>query len=127
MNKSLAGLNDTKTIDVLGTQVDVDVKPSQINFTRDGGMVLLHTSLRAQRDSGSFVYVPNTLPAMDMSHGFQLAIADDTANQLLTSMWSAGGMDKTIELANGSYGEVGKLYDSVQLEVKVPPYLDATN
>ena len=127
MNKSLAGLNDTKTIDVLGTQVNVDVKPSQINFTRDGGMVLLHTSLRAQADSGSFVFVPNTLPTMDMSHGFQLAIADDTANQLLTSIWSARGMDKTIELANGPYGEVGKLYDSVQLEVKVPPYIDATN
>ncbi|HUS32207.1 MAG TPA: Ig-like domain-containing protein [Kofleriaceae bacterium] len=127
MNKSLAGLNDTKTIDVLGTKVDIDVKPSHITFTREGGTVLLDTSLRAHNDSGTMVFVPNTVPDMDMSQGFQLAVADDAANQLLTSMWSAKGMDTTIDLKNGSYGEVGTLYDSVQLEVKVPPYVDAAS
>ena len=127
LNKSLAGLNDTKTVDVLGTQVNIDLSPSQINFTPVGGMVLLNTSLRASGDSGSFVYVENTLPAMDMSQGFQLAVADDAANQLLTSMWSAKGLDKTIELKNGSYGDVGKLYDAVELSVAVPPFVEATN
>ncbi|HTL36162.1 MAG TPA: hypothetical protein VL326_23685 [Kofleriaceae bacterium] len=126
MNKSFAGLNETKTIDVLGTMVDIDVKPSQINFTREGGTILLDTSLRAHNDTGSMVYVPNTVPTMDMSQGFQLAVADDAANQLLTSWWSAKGLDKTLELKNGSYGEVGTLFDSVQLEVKVPPYVDAS-
>jgi hypothetical protein len=126
MNKSFAGLNETKTIDVLGTMVDIDVKPSHISFTRDGGTVLLDTSLRAHADSGSMVFVPNTIPDMDMSQGFQLAVADDAANQLLTSMWSAKGMDTTIDLKNGSYGEVGTLYDQVQLDVKVPPYVDAS-
>jgi hypothetical protein len=127
LNKSLAGLNDTKTIDVLGTQVNVDVKPSQINFTNTGGKVLLHTTLRAHNDSGSFVFVPNTLPTMDMSHGFQLAVADDAANQLLTSMWSAKGFDKTIDLKTEAYGEIGKLYDAVELKVAVPPFVDATD
>jgi hypothetical protein len=127
LNTSLKSLNETKTIDVLGTPVDVDVKPSQIKFTREGGMVLLSTTLRAKNDTGSFVYVPNTVPTMDMSQGFQLAVADDAANQLLTSFWSAKGMDKTLELATGSYGDVGKLYDSVELSVKVPPYVQATD
>ncbi len=127
LNKSLAGLNQTKTIDVLGTQVDIDVKPSQINFTPVGGKVLLNTSLRAKDDNGSFVFVANTLPDMDMSQGFQLAVADDAANQLLGSMWSAKGLNKTLELNNGSYGDVGKLYDAVELDVKVPPYVDATD
>lgn len=127
LNKSLAGLNETKTIDVLGTEVAIDVKPSQINFTNVGGMVLLHTSLRAKNDSGNFVFVPNTLPTMDMSHGFQLAVADDAANQLLTSMWSAKGFDRSLDLATGTYGDIGQLYDSVQLEVKVPPYIEATD
>jgi hypothetical protein len=101
------------------------MKPSQIKFTRDGGMVLLNTSLRAKNDMGTFVYVPNTLPAMDMSQGFQLAVADDAANQLLSSLYSAKALDATFELKNGSYGEVGTLFDSVQLEAKVPPYVDA--
>ncbi|HEU4612742.1 MAG TPA: Ig-like domain-containing protein [Kofleriaceae bacterium] len=127
LNNALAGLNDTRTIDVLGTQVDIDVEPSQIDFTPEGGKVLLNTTLRAKNDSGSFVYVDNTLPDMDMSHGFQLAVADDAANQLLTSVWSAKGFDKSIALDTGSYGEVGKLYDAVKLEVAVPPYVDATD
>jgi hypothetical protein len=126
LNKSLAGLNDIKTIDVLGTQVDIDVKPAQVSFTPVGGLVVLDTALRAHGDSGGFVFLPNTLPAMDMAHGFQLAVADDAANQLLTSMWSAKGLDKTIDLKNGSYGEIGKLYDSVELSVKVPPFVDAS-
>lgn len=126
VNKSFAGLNSTKTVDVLGSQVDISVKPSQINFTQQGGMVLLDTSLRAHGDSGNMVYVPNTIPDMDMSMGFQLAVADDAANQLLTSMWSAKGMNTTIPLKNGSYGEIGTLFDSVELDVKVPPYVDAS-
>ncbi len=125
LNKSLAGLNETKTVDVFGKQILVDMKPSQISFTRDGGMVLLNTSLRAKGDQGSFVYVPNTVPAMDMSQGFQLAVADDAANQLMTSLYSAKALDATFELNNGSYGDVGTLFDSVQLEAKVPPYVDA--
>lgn len=127
LNKSLAGLNDTKTVDVLGTQVDIDVKPSQIDFTSVGGTVLLHTSLRAKSDSGNFVFVENTVPTLDMSHGFQLAVADDAANQLLTSLWSAKGLDKTLELNTGSYGDIGQLYDSVSLAVAVPPFVDATD
>ena len=125
LNKSLAGLNEVKTVDVLGTLVDIDVKPSQVSFTRDGGMVMINTTMRAHADSGDFVYVANTLPTMDMSHGFQLAVADDGANQLLTSIWSAKGMNRTFDLKTGSYGEVGKLYDSVELEVAVPPFIDA--
>ncbi len=127
LNKSLAGLNETKTVDVLGTAIDIDVKPSQIRFTREGGTVLLNTTMRAHDDSGSFVYVANTIPTMDMTQGFQLAVADDAANQLLTSMWSAKGLDTTIDLkGNGSYGTIGTLYDSVQLETKVPPFIDAS-
>jgi hypothetical protein len=63
---------------------------------------------------------------MDVSHGFQMAVADDAANQLLTSLWSAKALDKTIDLKNGSYGEVGKLYDSVEISAAAPPFVDAS-
>lgn len=126
LNKSLANLNNTKTIDVLGTMVDIAVKPSKIDFSTDGAIVELDTSLRAHGDSGQYVYVANPIPAMDLSHGFQLAVADDAANQLLASLQSAKGLDKVIPLANGPYGDVGKLFDSVELSAAVPPYIDAT-
>ena len=128
INNALAGLNTTKTVDVLGTPVDINVTPSQINFSDAGGVVALDTSLRAHGDANGpgFVYVPNTQPAMDLSQGFQLAIADDTANQLLASLWAAKGLDQTIDLHTGPYGDVGTLFDSVELQAMVPPYVDAT-
>ncbi len=128
LNQSLAGLNNTKTIDVMGTQVDVSMKPSAITFSDQGGIVELDSSLRAHGDSlaPGFVYTPNMLPAMDLSHGFQLAVADDAANQLFASLWAAHGLDKVIDLKTGPYGQVGQLYDSVELSAAVPPYVDAS-
>lgn len=127
LNESLEGLNQTKTLDVFGHQVDVTVMPTRIDFDLSGAAVVLDTELRAQGDSGEFVYVDNTLPAMDKSHGFQLAIADDAANQLLTSLWSAKAYDISFDLSTGPYGEIGKLYESVELTTKVPAWLDASS
>lgn len=127
LNKALAGLNSTKTMSVLGTMVDIDMKPSDIQFSSAGAIVILDTSLRAHGDSGQFVFTDNTVPTMDVSHGFQMAVADDAANQLLTSLWSAKALDKTLDLKNGSYGEVGKLYDSVEISAAAPPFVDASD
>ncbi len=127
LNTSLAGLNTVKTVDVLGTKVDVKVTPARIDFDVTGATIELDTKLRAQGDSASrgFVYVTDVPPVMDMNQGFQLAVVDNAANQLFTSYWAAKGMDAGIDLKNGSYGEVGKLYDRVELSAKVPPFLDA--
>ncbi len=128
LNDALAGLNETKSIDMLGKTVDVTVAPAGIDFSVVGAVIALDTELRAQGDEPSpgWVYVANQVPAMDASHGFQLAVADDAANQLLGSFWAARGMDVTLDLANGSYGQIGTLYNRVELSAKVPPHLDAT-
>ncbi len=126
LNTSLAGLNSTKTIDVMGTMVDVSVQPAQLDFSSEGAIVKLDSTLRAHGDSGNFVYVANTAPTMDLSMGFQLAVADDAANQLLASMQSAKGLDKTLDLKTGPYGDIGQLYDSVEIAAAVPPFVDAS-
>ncbi len=128
LNKSLAGLNETKTVEVLGKQIDISVAPNRIDFDAAGAIIELDTELRAQGDTASpgFVYVANQVPAMDKTSGFQLAIADDAANQLLGSLWAAKGLDAGFDLTTGNYGEVGKLYDRVEISAKVPPYLDAS-
>jgi hypothetical protein len=126
LNNALAGLNNTRTMDVLGTMVDIDVKPDDIRFSSEGAVVILDTSLRAHGDSGTFVFTDNTVPAMDLSHGFQMAVADDAANQLFTSLWSAKALDKSIDLQNGSYGDIGTLYDQVEIGAAVPPFVDAS-
>ncbi|HEY6033481.1 MAG TPA: Ig-like domain-containing protein, partial [Kofleriaceae bacterium] len=127
LNKSLAGLNTTKTMTVLKTQVDISVKPAKLDFSSAGAVIELNTSIRAHGDSGKFVFVDNVVPAMDLSHGFSLAVADDAANQALSSMWSAKGLDDKIDLKNGSYGDVGTLYDSVEIGTLAPPFVDASN
>ncbi|HWU91580.1 MAG TPA: hypothetical protein VN253_30140 [Kofleriaceae bacterium] len=127
LNNALSGLNETKSIDLLGKTIDLAVAPARIKASVVGAVVELDTELRAQGDGASpgFVYVKNVVPAMDESQGFQLAVADDAANQLLGSFWAAKGMEIALDLANGPYGEVGRLYDRVELSAKVPPHLDA--
>jgi len=41
-------------------------------------------------------------------------------------MWSAGGLSDTIQLDNGSYGDIGTLFDSVTIAADAPPYIDAS-
>jgi hypothetical protein len=106
--------------------VGISVKPDDIQFSSQGAVVVLDTSLRAHGDSGTFVFTDNTVPAMDLSHGFQMAVADDAANQLFTSLWSAKALDKTLDLKSGSYGEIGTLYDSVEIGAAVPPFVSAS-
>jgi hypothetical protein len=127
LNNSLESLNETKTVDVLGKKVDVKIQPRAIDFDVTGATIELDSVLRAQGDSASpgFVYVTDVPPVMDASQGFQLAVVDNAANQLLGSFWAAKGMDIGLDLANGSYGEVGKLYDRVELSAAVPPFVDA--
>jgi hypothetical protein len=123
VEQSLSALDDSRTIDVAGIQVDVNVQPTAIQFTPAGGTIAIDTSLRAHGDKGDFVFVPSLVPSLGMKHGFELAIADDAANQLLTSMWSAKAFDGTIDL--GAYEQIGELYDSAQLQLVLPPHVDA--
>lgn len=127
IGRSLSGLSQTKTVTVLKSQVDISVKPSKLTFSNEGALINLDTSVRAHGDSGSFVFVDNLVPAMDLSHGFTLAVADDAANQALASLWSAKGLDDTIDLKNSSYGDVGTLYDAVEISTKGQPFVDASN
>jgi len=128
VNRSLEALNETKTVDVLGTMVDITVRPARIDVDIPGAIIELDTQIRARGDSASpgFVYVPNQVPVMNMNRGFELAVADDGANQLLGSFWAAKGMDPGFDLKTGSYGDVGKLYDRVEIQTKVPPFIDAS-
>lgn len=120
----LAPLDETKTVQVAGLDVDVDVSPTAITFDQRGGAVTLDTSVRAHGDRGGFVFVPNIVPAMAMNGGFELAIADDAANQLLTSLWSVKAFDRTVDLS--SYEGVNKYFDSVEMRLMVPPHVTAS-
>jgi hypothetical protein len=126
LDTALAGLVATRTIDVLGTQVDLQLAPARVNFDPTGAIIEVDTTLRAHGDAASpgFVYVAGQAPAMATT-GWQLAVADGAANQLLASLWTAKGLDAALDLTTGSYGTLGQLYDRVELATAVPPYVDA--
>src|SRR5262249_4345317 len=125
---ALGSLNDTKTVSVLGTPVDIHLAPAQLAFTASGAVIELDTVLRAEGDAGApgYVFLPNQEPVMSTDRGFALAVADDAANQLLPSLWAAHGLDRTFDLTTGSYGDIGKLYDRVELSAQVPPFIAAS-
>jgi hypothetical protein len=129
VNRSLGALADGGTVSVLGTPVDIAVTPARIRFDATGAVVELDSALRARGDTASpgYVYVSNQAPAMSAGRGFELAIADDAANQLLGSFWAARGMEKAFDLTTGSYGNIGQLYDRVELSAELPPYVDASD
>ncbi|MCX5747589.1 MAG: hypothetical protein NT062_34420 [Proteobacteria bacterium] len=124
---AIEGSTDSQ-VSVLGTTVNVEVRPTKLDFDVTGAMVELDTKLRAEGDSilTGFVYVPNTAPVMSTSNGFEVAVSDDAVNQLLTSLWTAKAFDKAFDLDTGSYGEVGRLYDRVEIAVAAPPWVDAS-
>ena len=128
LNTAFAGLNKTEQVTVLGRTIDITVKPATINFSSEGAIVGLDTTLRAEGDSKSpgFVSIASTPPMMDASHGFELAVAQNAANQLFGSLWASGGLDQNIDLSNGSYGNLGTLYNAVDVTTAVPPFVDAT-
>lgn len=128
LNSALGSLNDTRTVNVLGTPVDLHLAPARIAFDASGAVIVLDAALRARGDTGApgYVVLPSQEPAMSTARGFALAVADGAANQLLTSLWAAQGLDRSFDLTTGSYGDIGKLYDRVELAAQVPPSIAAS-
>ena len=128
LNSALGSLNDTRTVNVLGTAVDIHLAPARIAFDASGAVIDLDAVLRAQGDAGApgYVFLPGQEPAMSTDRGFALAVAADAANQLLASLWAARALDRGFDLTTGSYGEIGKLYDRVELSAAVPPFIAAS-
>lgn len=127
INKSLAGLNTTKQVDIMGKKMDISIKPATIDVDVDGAMIRLDTSFRMQGDTEGkgFVYMANRDPAMSALPGFAMAVADDSLNQMFGSMWGAGVMNQTIDLKTGNYGTAGNLFSKIETLALLPPTVDA--
>jgi hypothetical protein len=120
----LARLRGTRMIEA--TTIEVDAAPTDASFSTDGGTYAFDMLLRARGADGQFVFVPNEVPSWGAAQGFEVAVADDVANQLLGSMWSVRAFDTKLSLKGGTYGAISQYYDSAELTLVVPPHVDAT-
>lgn len=107
-----------QTLTVLGKQVTAEVAAAGVAFDSGGAEMVLDSKVVVGGGSAGFLYTDDQSPPQRGSAGFQLAIADDTMNQLLTGFWSAGGLDLTLPQALGNY-------DAVRLEALLPPTVTA--
>lgn len=126
LDRVFGALGDVHTVEVLGTPIDIRLAPAQLRFDDAGALIALDGALRAHGDEGApgYVYVANEPPVLTTDHGLAFAVADDVANQLLGSLWAAGGLEVALDLTSGDYGGLGTLFDRVELTAAVPPFID---
>ncbi len=120
MNQALGGLAGPKQLDVMGKTIDMQVVPADIVFDPTGGLVTLDTSMLIEGSEGSqgFVFTDNGMPNMDPGNGFQLGLADDLMNEMM-SQFNAIGM------LNLSQASDGGTFDTTAMAMSLPPTISA--
>ncbi|MEZ4400292.1 MAG: hypothetical protein R3B06_09760 [Kofleriaceae bacterium] len=103
-----------QSVDVLGQTVTAEVAAAGIAFDSAGAEMVLDSSIAVAGGDAGFVFTDDQAPPQRGAAGVQLALADDTVNQLLTGFWSAGGLDLTLAQQVGSY-------DAISIEALLPP------
>jgi hypothetical protein len=88
----------TRQISLLGQTINLTIAPSSMNWTEQGGTIVLDTSTTVDGVEGLYLSTPRPRPSdADLaSTGIRVALADDVLNQLLASVWSSGALEDTI-------------------------------
>jgi hypothetical protein len=120
VNQALGALGGPQTLPVLGHSLAMQVAPSAVSFTPEGGLVEIDMKalLAGSESSPGFIATASGAPGMDPAFGFQLGLADDLANQLLAELTAVGALDLSVPQ------DVG-VFDTVQIQMTLPPMINA--
>ena len=120
VNQALGALAGPQTVPVLGHALTMQVAPSAVSFTPDGGLIELNMKalLAGSEASPGFLFTANGSPAMDPTFGFQLGLADDLANEMLAELTAVGALDLSVPQNVG-------VFDTVQIQMTLPPMISA--
>lgn len=119
MNSALGGLAGPKEIDVLGKKLRMEVSPTDISFTSSGALVSMTMGMGiGGAEEAKYVYVQNGAPTMDPGNGFQLGLADDLANSMMSQAKAIGLLSLEMPAAGGTF-------DSTQIDMTLPPMINA--
>lgn len=125
VNNAIAGIAASAgplNVTVAGKNLELTMSPSAIDFTPAGGKIRLNSRFLVQGSEAApgFIYTPNGLPTMDAGNGFQLALADDSVNQLTTGFWATGVMNMEIPKEAGQF-------DHMKIDARMPPMISASS
>lgn len=119
MNTALGALGGPKQLEVLGKTLNIEVAPAAIEFDVTGGLVTLDMRMViGGAEAAKFVFTENGTPAMDPGTGFQLGLADDLANEMLSEAQALG-------LLNISMPVEGGTFDQSSVSMTLPPMISA--
>jgi hypothetical protein len=97
----------------------VQVAPSDISFDPTGALVTMDMAMAiGGAESAQFIFTENGLPAMDPGNGFQLGLADDPANQLMSQAAAIGLLSLNMPASGGTF-------DSTDIAMTLPPMISA--
>lgn len=120
MNQALGGLGGPQQLDVMGKTIAMQVEPSRIEFDPTGALVTLDTSVLIGGAEGGpgFVFTDNGLPTLDPANGFQIGLADDLANEMMSQFTAIGMLNLSQHTDGGSF-------DSTTMAMTLPPVISA--
>ena len=119
MNSALGGLAGPKEIEVLGKTLRMEVSPTDISFSSQGALVSMNMGMGiGGAEAAKYVYIENGAPTMDPGNGFQLGLADDLANSMMSQA-------KEIGLLSLEMPANGGTFDSTQISMTLPPMIMA--
>jgi hypothetical protein len=120
LNEAFGALIGPKYIDVHGKKVELLATPSEITFSNAGALVTLNVGAKIMgtESSPGYIFTPNGMPALDVSRGVQLALADDLLNQMFAQVHALG-------LLNYRLQEDFGIFDAVDFKATMPPMISA--
>jgi hypothetical protein len=123
INDALGGLAmvGPLNLDVAGRTLEMGVTPTAIEFSPVGGELRMNSRFFVQgaESAPGYIFTENGVPAMDAADGFQLALADDAINQLMTGFHAVGAMNMEIPHRAGHL-------DALAVNALLPPMMSAS-
>jgi hypothetical protein len=125
LGDSLAKLDAAEwTTAIQGLELGVRLAPTGLEAGTEGLAVSSSIELRFP-DLGPVEYVasavPADAPALDGDSALRLAVADRVANLLLTALWSAGQLDRSVVVPQDHPARTRLGLDRLELALELPP------
>jgi hypothetical protein len=130
VGQALTGAVPSGSVDVLGQRLTIVGHPTEVEVDPAGARVRMDGSatIDGGQDGPGFVASPSALPSLP-DGGVAGTVADDLANQLLASAWSAGVLARELPITSQDVLEsdlgLAGLADTLVLDARLPPMVVA--